>query len=525
MTSADQILAAVGADQQLAALHAQPWDDPVPLGVRRRTLPMFPTGALPGWVGAMVAAVAEETQTPPDLAACVALAALSTAAGGRALVNVRGSWVEPVNIFTVVAMPPGSRKSPVFRAMTQPLLAAEKDLIERIKPRIVEAELALRVARAAAEKTAAVASNSGKPGGDPDKLAEATDAAMVAESITVPVQPKLVVDDVTPETATSLLAAQGGRLAVLSAEGEIFNIMAGRYSNTPNLGVFLKGHAGDMLRVDRQGRPAEHIDRPALTLGIAVQPEVLADLARTPGFRGKGLLARILYAIPPSNVGYREIEPDPVPDRIAETYAANLARLVSVMHDWDDPARLLLAPDARPVFLAHRQRTEERLRPHTGDLAHIADWGSKYDGAVARIAGLLHLAQHIEDGYRHPISADTINAAIAIGEYYAQHALAVFDAMGADPDLEAARTVHAWLEKHRPEQFTVRQLFNGIRSATYRKVADLRPGLELLEEHGWIRHQPAPERKGPGRPPSPTYHVHPCLHAGAQPPSTPPATQ
>ena len=33
--------------------------------------------------------------------------------------------------------------------------------------------------------------------------------------------------------------------------------MAGRYNQAagPNLGVYLKGHAGDLLKVDRRGRP------------------------------------------------------------------------------------------------------------------------------------------------------------------------------------------------------------------------------------------------------------------------------
>jgi hypothetical protein len=93
----------------------------------------------------MVSAVAEFTQTPPDLAGCIALAALSTAAGGRTEVEVRGSWREPVNLFTVVVLPPGSRKSAVFTALIRPLLAAESALIERTRPAIVEAELALRV--------------------------------------------------------------------------------------------------------------------------------------------------------------------------------------------------------------------------------------------------------------------------------------------------------------------------------------------------------------------------------------------
>ncbi|MET9019223.1 DUF3987 domain-containing protein [Actinopolymorpha sp. NPDC004070] len=94
-----------------------------------------------------MAAVAEFTQTPPDLAGCVALAALSTAAGGKCEVVVRGSWREPVNIFTVVALPPGARKSPVFTAMPEPLLRAERALGERIRPQIVEAELAAATAR------------------------------------------------------------------------------------------------------------------------------------------------------------------------------------------------------------------------------------------------------------------------------------------------------------------------------------------------------------------------------------------
>lgn len=124
MTRADTILAAAGAGERLAELHdpsgtGAAWETPVPLGARQR-LPTYPADALPGWVADQVTAVAEFTQTPIDLAGCLALAALSTAAGGRAIVNVRGTWIEPVNIFTVVAMPPGSRKSAVFRAMTNP---------------------------------------------------------------------------------------------------------------------------------------------------------------------------------------------------------------------------------------------------------------------------------------------------------------------------------------------------------------------------------------------------------------------
>ncbi|MFI7438350.1 YfjI family protein [Nonomuraea indica] len=509
--AADAILASVGAADALTGLHQQPpvWETPAPLG-QRGELPSFPVHALPSWVAEHVSAVAEETQTPLDLAGCVGLAALSTAAGGRAVVNVRGSWTEPVNLFVLVAMPPGSRKSAVFRAMTTPLMHAEKTLLDRIGPQITEAEVARRLAADVAEKAARTASSAhGEAAAE--AIAEAQSAALTVESIKVPVKPRLIADDITPETAASLLIEQGGRLAVLSAEGGIFATLAGRYSGTPNLDLFLKGHAGDPLIIDRRGR-TERVDHAALTMGLAVQPEIIADIAGMPGFRGKGLLGRILYSLPKSNVGYRRIDPPPVPEHVAARYDTNLQQLTIAMHDWDDPARLVLSPDAAAIFTEHRRRTETRLRPHSGDLGHITDWAGKFDGAVMRIAGLLHLATHIDDAWRRPIPADTVTAAITLGEYFTAHALATFDAMGADPDLEAARTVHAWLQRTRTTRFTVREAFTALPRSRFRKVTELEAPLDLLEQLGWIRREPEPPRTGPGRRPSPTYAVHPHLH-------------
>ncbi|MFI0424592.1 YfjI family protein [Spongiactinospora sp. 9N601] len=504
---ASAILASLGAADQLADAHHR-WDTPIPLR-QRAELPPFPARAFPAWVADHMTAVAEETQTPLDLAGCVGLAALSTAAGGRAVVNVRGSWVEPVNLYVLVAMPPGSRKSAVFRDMTAPLRTAEKALLEQIGPQITEAEVARRLATDAAEKAARAASAAhGEAAAE--ALAEAQSAALAVNAIKVPVKPRLVADDITPESAASLLAEQGGRLAVLSAEGGIFATLAGRYSGTPNLDLFLKGHAGDTLTVDRRGR-TEHVDHAALTLGLAVQPEIVADIAGMPGFRGKGLLGRILYSLPKSNIGYRRIDPDPVPPQVAARYQHNLQKLVIGMHEWEDPARLALSPEAAEVFAEQRRRTEPRLRPESGDLSHIADWAGKFDGAVARMAGLIHLATHVDDGWRHPISADTMTAAVELGGYFTAHALATFDAMGADPDMEGARTVHAWLERTRPARFTAREAFTALPRSRFRKVTELEPALEVLEQLGWIHRQPAPPRTGPGRRPSPAYLVHPRL--------------
>ncbi len=59
------------------------------------------------------------------------------------------------------------------------------------------------------------------------------------------------------------------------------------------------------------GRPPEHIDAATLTLGICTQPGVLNRLGDTPEFREQGLLARLLYAVPESRLGYRNPTPRP----------------------------------------------------------------------------------------------------------------------------------------------------------------------------------------------------------------------
>jgi len=198
-------------------------------------------------------------------------------------------------------------------------------MVENAATVIVETETTARLTRVAAEKAAAKAAAADGP--ERDALtAEATGLAQAAEETRIPARPQLIADDATPEAVASLLAEQGGRLAVLSAEGGIFDIIAGRYSDTPNMEVFLKGHAGDLLKVNRQGRQ-EYIEHPALTMGLALQPSVLEEIARHRGFEGRGLLARFLYALPESLVGRRTIVPDPIPEAVAELYERNLAAL------------------------------------------------------------------------------------------------------------------------------------------------------------------------------------------------------
>ncbi|MCX4557838.1 YfjI family protein [Streptomyces phaeochromogenes] len=488
------------------------WEDPIPL-TGRRERPTFPAHVFPAWVGEFVAAVAEETQTPVDLAGSIALSVLATAAGGRSVVHVRGNWREPTNLYTVVALPPANRKSAVFALLTNPLYEAEKQLKAAMKPVIVEAEVTARLAKEAADKAAARAA-SADAGKRDEMVATAVGLAQTADSLAVPAEPVLLADDSTPETVTSLMAEQGGRLSVMSAEGGIFDIIAGRYSGAPNMEVFLKGHAGDRLRVNRQTR-REYIDAPALTIGLAVQPEVLRDIGKVKGFEGRGLLARFLYSLPASRVGEREIITEPIPEETAAVYASRVVDLTLSLAEWTDPAVIQLSPEADAALIDYQKRVEPQLKARGGKLGHISNWAGKLAGAVARMAALLHLAEHLGEGYAHPVPVATMNAAIELGEYYTAHALAVFDVMGADPVLSRARSALDVLRDSAGDDISRRDLFTALSRSEVPTITDLEPALALLEDHGYLRSY-QPERTGRrGRPPAPRLQVHPDIrHVG-----------
>lgn len=498
------------------------WGELQPLG-RPRALMSFPMDALPVWGRSMVAGVAEETQTPQDLAGVVYLGSLAAAAGGRAVVNVQPGWIEPVNLYAAVAMEPGSRKSAVFRIMTGPVLDAEQALQEAARTDRQEQEAALKIAEGAAARALEEA---GRRQAEADHVkddvtrrraeeakAEAIAAKQMIDSIKVPTSPRMIADDATPEALASLLAQQGGQIAAMSAEGDLFDIMSGRYSRdgqAANLGVFLKGHAGDLLLIDRKGREPERIEHPALTIALCIQPSVLRDIAGRPALRGRGLLARILYSLPRDIVGYRKVNPGLMPGHVKDDYARDMKALALTMAEWTTPAALVLTPEAREVLAAHQERTEPRLRAAEGDLSSIRDWASKLTGAVVRIAGLLHLAEHIKDGHAQPIDADTMERAVQLGDYFTDHALAAFARMGADPLSGKAVAVLAWIRRAQAAEFTRRDLFDGIRGTVFTKAEDVDEPLEVLIDHGYIQliERPSPTKRG-GRPPSPRYAVHP----------------
>lgn len=392
------------------------WEPPLPFIAYEG--PAFPVDALPEPVRYYAEAQALALQVPIDLIACLVLGVGSAAAAGRCVVHLKDGWAEPLNLFIVVALPSGDRKSPAFREVKEPLEDRERDLVHALEPEVAihQAERDIMETRLRMVKTKAAEA---KPE-DMDQMMGEVHLLAVRLSAKIPNLPRLLADDATPESVASLLARHGGRMAVMSSEGGLFETLAGRYSDhIPNLDVFLKGYSGDTIRVDRKSRAPEFVAKPAITLCLTVQPSVIQDLASKRTFRGRGLLARFQWSIPKSLMGYRSNTAPPVPDKLhSEWYNA-----VMTILKLPDPAdgeehALRLSLEAHTIFLKFRDDVESRLRPGA-ELREIGDWGNKLAGNVARFAGILHLFRHAEAGnpWDIPIEHDTMKAAVLCYSY------------------------------------------------------------------------------------------------------------
>jgi hypothetical protein len=331
-----------------------------------------------------------------------------------------------------------------------------------------------------------------------------------------PVAPRLIIDNATTEKVAMMLEEQGGRIASMSPEGGVFDILAGLYSknSAPNFDVYLKAHAGDELIDDRVTRKAVRVERPALTCAYAIQPQVVTGLASNPAFRGRGLIGRFLYATPTSWIGYREVGAEPVPESLSLAYRNTVRRL----HGVADGITLTLSPDSLVLFDAWQIEIERMLRDGE-DMESFRDWGAKLAGATLRIAAVLHAITHGADILPAvpEITTASIESAIVIARYLIPHAAATMNLMAAtdDPTTDDARYLWRWVERHHRHEFTKTEAHHHGKRR-FRRADDIDPALSELTRRGYIRLRPqAPT--GPGRPPSPAYEVNPSALATATP--------
>lgn len=452
------------------------WEPPIPFDAI--STPDFPIGSLPGPLEAFVECLAESTQTPEEMSGILSLGVLSTAFQSKYSVAVTPDWIEPLCLYCVAVAPPGERKSAVLSALTRPIYEyeAEQRMLEaaEIEQNRTERSL-LEKALQVAETNAAKKKSNFEEG-----RAEALNLAAQLSAFQDLHEFQLLADDTTPEKLAEIMDEQRGCITVTSSEGGIFDSMAGRYDKSMNFDVYLKGHAGDPITIQRIGRKKNQVSNPRLSMILTIQPDVLSGLIGNSAFRGRGLCGRFLYAMCRSKVGSRNVSPPVMPEKVRLDYRAFVRRILSNQGQ----GTIHLSPEADELRKEYQWYIEKKLG---NEWEHLRDWGGKLVGAMLRIAALMHAAE-AQYPTEQPISPEVLSGAINIAEFLGAHAEAAYQIMGADDDYEDAKYLWRRIQSTGYDEISKRDLYQ-LCKGKFKRVEEMAPALLVLIEMGYIREE------------------------------------
>ena len=340
-----------------------------------------------------------------------------------------------------------------------------------------------------------------------DKLAELIDA--------VEPLPRLTLGNATPEAFNQCLADHGA-ITIVSAEGGVLQPFAGQYSKTqtPNLDPLLNAHAGDVIQIDRKGAEPLTIPRGRASMALAVQPSIVRGLRNISGAYEQGLVARLLTVFPEPRIGSRAGRSRAVPKLVDDEYMRRMQSLALDLTTLTEPHLVRFSDEADRAL----EKLHDRIEPQcatTGTIgkAGAGSWGSKLCGATARIATLLHLAEHGKGGIEQLVTEETAIRAIRIAEtYLLPHALVMHDAIREADDRVAARVIIAWIRDNEMTQFSSRDVTREVHAV--RESTELRDrALADLESLGFL--QRAAEEttgKAKGGRPSTRWIANPAIY-------------
>jgi len=490
---------AVAADLQEAIIA---WKEPIVFN--ELNVPELPTNLLPEVYDEFAKALTESTETPPGLTVMTILGVISACVSKCYTVSPKADWHEPTNIYTMIALPPGSLKSIIFKRCTAPISTWEKAQAEKYQPNIdrvtSEKQTQLEIIKEKRKKSAKT-NNLNERETLREEIIE-----LEATLPKIPVAPKLFSNDSTIERLKDDVYAQDGRFGLFSDEGGILDVVSGLYTGGhANIDLLLKGIDGGDMRVSRKGFSFDF--NPYLTIVLTVQPVILQNMAKQKSFTGKGLLERFLYVVPKSRLGTRIHNTSPVPVELERRYSDRLLALLD-NHNIDEdhnPIKLILSIEAEQEWRTFQLYVEKELKPG-GKLSHITGWGGKISGFALRIAGLLHIANS-PVSVISTIPKETMNKALILAALLIDHALVAYDSMAVDKITVGAKKIYEWLV-NTEERIVLSQSDITVQLKHYKYTSDDKKQIiAKLKEHNIIGE---PQKASDNR--TTLYSVNPLIY-------------
>lgn len=405
-------------------------------------------------------------------------------------IHPQPDWYEPGNLYMIIVADPSERKSPAMKEIMNPVFGYERSENERLAQDIALYETKKKVLEGKIANITKSASSVSKKKTE-DKYLDMGDLVTLQQELNeleevAPV--RLVVDDVTMEVLGKIMEQNKERIGIISTEGGIFNMLAGRYSDKTVIDLVLKGYSGDRFAQDRMHRNGQTLDHPLITMLLYVQPKIIQEIMENDEFVGRGLNARFMYSIPPSTIGGRKYRVKKISEFDRVDYSDVIRRLFAIPVP-DKPKAIELDDNADRLAESFFYEIESMMKEAQPE---FRAWLGKLHGTTMRIALVLHCMKYIEESEHYKITGEIMANAIEMGRYFKAHAEEVYNSMGLSdpPEIRDAKYILKRIDSMGKTEFKLRDLQRLCMDRKgMEKKEDMIPGLVCLIEHGYIRIQ------------------------------------
>ena len=472
------------------AVDPEVWEELIPIDTI--TPPEFPLDCFPETIGKFAAALSEYTQTDPAMAGVILLGLLGTLFQKKYSIKSINGNVEQLSIFSLAIALPAERKSEILKYATKPLHKFEMKYNMEHRTDLSR----LRAQKKMLQKTLIQA----EKGDNPEALYQAQEEY---DNFREPQPLTLMADDTTVEALVSLMKDNGERMLICSDEGGVFTHMKGRYKqNGDDTELYLKAHSGGRVSVHRKSREPDILEKPALSMCIAVQPFVVENSILDEENSGRGLTARFVYAYCQERAGSRRAISTLIPKDIEEAYEEGITKCLDltinsgsfVDYGYHMESVINLSDEAREFAIDYFSMAENRI---VEGLERAKGWNGKAFGLTMRIAGLFHTYEFMEQGEdpsRFLVPEWIMQNAAVVTEVLAVHAEKVF--MGTERKNNDAIYLLGRIKAMAVDEFKKQDLWQ--KSCKRLQTAEVfDEALKILESHKYIKVETIPTK---GRP-------------------------
>lgn len=384
--------------------------EPLLLDIEGKTkaniLPPFPLHSLPKLIASFIKQTAECNAGTTDGVGLSVLVSLGTVIGNRAEILIDEGWIESALLWGCLVADPGSNKTGILSAGTEPLNKLQKRNFEISKALYEEYEDRLEEYNAKLKKNK-----------------EST------EELIKPVEPKfnqIFVNDTTMEALAVVLEHNPSGVMALFDEliGFIESMDMYRGGNGGDLAKWLSIFMRKGITINRSGwKQPKFIDNPFVSILGNLTPD---NLHRIITKVHNGFPDRFLFVFPEKVLPY--YNPNVVEPKLIEGYERVIDSLADLHKDFKSPLQVNFSEDAKALWIVfHDYLVNMTLKPNFSK--RLEGVFSKFRGIFARIVLILHLTKYVchETENKELVEKITVEQAFALVHYFIKQAERVYD--------------------------------------------------------------------------------------------------